>query len=88
MPKPTTKKINYPKTQNEAFELVFKLCKDFEFQAVLISENDFQEHFGTEKWTKKDYKQAVEIALEELCSDVGYVLDEALIQVNKNKNLN
>jgi hypothetical protein len=88
MPKQTTKKINYPKTQDEAFELVFKLCNDFEFQAVLLSENDFQEHFGTEKWTKRDYKQAVELALEELCSDVGYVIDEALIQVNKNKNLN
>jgi predicted SAM-dependent methyltransferase len=82
------KTIKYPKTQDEAFELVFKLCKEFKFQAVLLSQDDFQEHFGTEKWTQQDYQQAVEIALEELCEQVGYVVDEALIQVNKNKNLN
>ena len=88
MPKPTTKKINYPKTQEEAQELVFKLCQEFKFQAVLLSQDDFQEHYGTEKWTEQHYNQAIELAMEELCEQVGYALDEAFIKVNKNKNLN
>lgn len=82
------KTIKYPKTQNEAFELVFNLCQKFNFEAILLSKNDFKEHYGTENWTEKHYQQAIELATEELCEQVGYVIDEAFIQVNKNKNLN
>jgi hypothetical protein len=77
----------YPKTQEQAFKLMLKLAKDFEFEPIIICRDDFQDQMETETWTDADYKNAFKICVSDLCDGVGYAIDGAIIQVNKNKKL-
>lgn len=83
-----TKTTKYPLTQEEAFELVFKLSNDFNFKAIILSKEDLDDKMGTEEWKEKHYSIALELALEEVCESVGFAIDACIDQVNKNKNFN
>jgi hypothetical protein len=78
--------IKRPKDIDEALEIVHQLSKAFKFEAIIISKQDFDDHMGTENWTKKDYDKAIYNATDRLCEDVGFVLDETICHINQDKS--
>jgi hypothetical protein len=81
------KTVKYPKNNQEAFDLIFKIARDFEAEAVILSKEDFDEHCGVENWTKADRENAIALALEEVCESVAYAFNDAIDKINHRKNL-
>lgn len=81
------KTVKYPKNDQEAFELIFKIARDFNAEAVILSNEDFDEHCGVKNWTQKDRENAIALVLEEVCESVGYAVNDAVDKINHQKNL-
>ena len=77
--------IKRPKDIDEALEIVHQLSKAFKFEAIIISKQDFDDHMATDNWTEKDYDKAVYNATDTLCEDIGFVLDEVIVNINADK---
>lgn len=77
--------IKRPKDIDEALEIVHQLSKEFKFEAIIISKQDFDDHMQTENWTEKDYDLAVYNATDTLCDNIGFVLDEVICNINADK---
>lgn len=74
-----------PKDIDEALEIVHQLSKSFNFEAIIIAKQDFDDHMQTENWTEKDYKKAIYNATEMLSDEIGFILDEVIVNINADK---
>jgi hypothetical protein len=77
--------IKYPQTQQEAWDIMITLAREFNSEVIILSQDDMSDFMGTEDWTEKDYKKAIQLAVEELCEGVGYAMDNAYHNVNNSK---
>lgn len=76
--------IKYPSTEDEAIEICIQLAEAFRFKFVLIQKSDFEDMMGTEEWTEEDYKNAVEIATDEVGEGAGFAIQNAIEEINGN----
>jgi hypothetical protein len=77
--------MKQPKNIDEAFEIIHKLSKKFRFETIIISQKDFDDTMGTEKWTQEDYDKAIYNATDTLCEELSFVLDETICYINQDK---
>jgi len=85
-----TKKTKQPaipnfKTQMEAHGYLYKVGKKYGILFVSVSTEDFAEQMGTEDWTEKNIRDAVQWSVEQIGENVGYVMDNAIEIINANK---
>ena len=73
------------KSQIEAHEYLYKVAKKYGIMFVSVSTEDFAEQMGTEDWTEKNIKDAVQWSVEQIGENVGYVMDNAIEIINANK---
>ena len=75
-------KIKLPTSEEEAILLCSHLAEQFKFQCILIQKSDFENLMGTENWTDKEYKNAMELAAEEIANQAGNAIQNAVEEVN------
>lgn len=72
-----------PKNENEAIELCLELSEKFGFQVIILQTEDIKDLMGTENWCKDDFRQALNMATEEIADSVG----DAIIYAVDKQNL-
>lgn len=82
------KKLTIPnfKNQFEAHEYLYKVGKKYGILFVSVSTDDFAEQMGTEDWTEQNIRDAVQWSVEQIGENVGYIMDNAIQEINSNKN--
>jgi hypothetical protein len=71
-----------PKNEDEAVELCVQLAKKFNFQVIILQTEDIKDLMGTENWCKDDYRQALNMATEEVADSVGDAIINAVDKQN------